>query len=152
MKFNIDKCKRMHVGSSGRDIENYYMTSEEGERIDLQVVTEEKDLGVVVRSDLKWTDQCSRVAGRATGAMRKLKTSFKHMDVEIFKRVYPAYVRSHMESSAQAWSPHLFGDIDRLENVQERATKSARGLGSYSYEERLKMLNLHSLSKERLSF
>ena len=68
------------------------MTSEEGERIDLQVVTEEKDLGVVVRNDLKWTDQCSEVAGRATGAMRKLKASFKHMDVEIFRKVYPAYI------------------------------------------------------------
>ena len=72
------------------------------------------------------------------------------MDVEIFKRIYPPYVRSHMENSVQAWSPHLLGDIDRLEKVQERATKSVRGLGNYSYEERLRMLNLHSLSKRRL--
>ena len=31
------------------------------------------------------------MADRATGTMRKLKTSFKHMDVEIFRKVYPAY-------------------------------------------------------------
>ena len=55
-----------------------------------------------------------------------------------------------MENSVQAWSPHLLGDIDRLEKVQARATKSVRGLGNYSYEERLKMLKLHSLSKRRL--
>ena len=150
LKFNIEKCKSMHVGDNGGEIDNYYMVSHEGERIDLQEVTEEKDLGVVVKSDLRWTDQCSGVIGRATGAMRKLKTSFKHMDVEIFKRVYPSYVRSHLENSVQVWSPHLLGDIDRLEKVQRRATKSVRGLRDYSYEERLKMLKLHSLSKRRL--
>ena len=44
----------MHIGSGERDIVNYYVPSEEGEQIDLQEVTEERDLGVVVRSDLKW--------------------------------------------------------------------------------------------------
>ena len=48
------------------------------------------------------------------------------------------------------YDPHLLGDMDRLEKVQERATKSVRGLGNYSYEERLRMLKLHSLSKRRM--
>ena len=149
LKFNINKCKRIHIGNN-EIVENYYMLSEEDERIYLQDVSEERDLGVTVRSDLKWSDQCSRVIGRATGAMRKLNRSFKHMDVEIFRRVYPTYVRAHLESSVQAWSPHLLGDIDRLEKVQRRATKSVRYLRNYTYEERLRMLKLHSLSKRRL--
>ena len=64
-----------------------------------------------------------------------LNTSFKHMDVEIFRRVYPAYRRSNMESSVQTWFPHLLGDIDRIEKVQRRATKLVRGLRKYSNEE-----------------
>ena len=39
------------------------MLSEEGERIYLQEVAEEKDLGVMLRKDIRWTEQCSRVTG-----------------------------------------------------------------------------------------
>ena len=46
------------------------------ERIYLQEVAEE-DLGVIVRKDIKWTEQFSRVVGRATGTMKKLNGSFK---------------------------------------------------------------------------
>ena len=88
--------------------------------------------------------------GRAAGAMRKLNVSFKFMDAQILKRIYPTYERSHIESSVQAWCPYLLGDIDRLEKVQRRATKSVRDLENYAYEERLKILKLHSLSKRRL--
>ena len=94
--------------------------------------------------------KCSRLIGRATGAMRKLNVSFKYMNAEIFRRIYPTYARSHLESSVQVWCPYLLENIDRLEKVQRRATKSVRGLDNYTYEERLKMLKLHSLSKRRL--
>ena len=61
------------------------MLSEEGERIYLLKVAEEKDFGVIVRKDIKQTEQCSSVIGRATGAMRKLKFLLKFMDAKIFK-------------------------------------------------------------------
>ena len=69
-------------------------------------MAEEKDLGVIVRSDIKWTEQCSRVIGRANGAMRKLNVSFKCIDAEIFRRIYSTCVSSHLESSVQAWYPY----------------------------------------------
>ena len=82
--------------------------------------------------------------------LKSLNVSFKFMDAEIFRLIYPTYVMSHLESLVQAWCPYLLGNIDRLEKVQRRATKSVRGLENYTYEERLKMLKLHSLSKRRL--
>jgi len=47
MEFSIDNCKVMHIGSSNRNF-RYYMENQE-----LEVVQEEKDLGVLVINDLK---------------------------------------------------------------------------------------------------
>ena len=58
--------------------------SKEGEMIYLKGDTEERDLVVVKINYLKWKDQCLRYIGRASGVMRKLKTYFIHMDVQIF--------------------------------------------------------------------
>ena len=41
-------------------------------------------------------------------------------------------------------------DIDRIEQVQRRFSKRLRGLRNYTYENRLKLLNLPSLELMRL--
>lgn len=149
MQFNIEKCKTMHINGN-EEHANYYMVTSDNTRVNLQVVNEEKDLGIKISNDLKSSRQCSSVIGSATGSMRKLHNTFKHMNTEIFKKVYPSYVRSHLETSVQVWSPHLLGEIDRIEKVQRRATKSVRELRRFPYEERLKKLKLYTLSKRRL--
>jgi len=49
-KFNADKCKVMHIGHSLKT--RYYM-GEASSRKELNVVQQERDLGVIVTSDLK---------------------------------------------------------------------------------------------------
>ena len=53
MLFNTDKCKVLHFGYNNSRAE--YLIG--GNK--LQKVKEEKALGVVVSSDLKWEKQCS---------------------------------------------------------------------------------------------
>ena len=48
MLFNVDKCKVMHLGHNNPKV-NYVM-----ETTQLQEVSEEKDLGIIVSDDLKW--------------------------------------------------------------------------------------------------
>ena len=81
-------------------------------------------LRVVVRKDIKWTEQYLIVIGIAIEATMKLNVLFRYMDAEMFKRIYPTYIKSHVETSAQAWCPYLLGDIDRLEIIY-----MTRGLG-----------------------
>ena len=50
----------------------------------------------------------------------------------------------------QFWSPELRKDIDAIERVQHRATRSIPGLARLSYEERLKKTGLYTLERRRL--
>ena len=52
--FNVEKCKVMHLSYDNLHA-SYFM---DGNR--LQVVSEEKDLGVIVSEDLKWENSVLR--------------------------------------------------------------------------------------------
>ena len=64
-------------------------------------------------------------------------------------KLYKMYVRPLVESSVQAWNPWLQRDIDCIERVQRRATKLVSGIGSKTYEERLKICKLTTLEQRR---
>ena len=59
-------------------------------------------------------------------------------------------MRPHVEFANQVWGPHLVKHIVMLENVQKRATKLIPGMKELSYEERLKILYLPTLSYRRI--
>jgi len=56
------KCKVMHVGHS--EPTKYYMRDESGSK-ELQSIIEERDLGVLIKSDIKPSTQCVQVAAKS---------------------------------------------------------------------------------------
>jgi len=59
MWFNIGKCKVMHFGRANQSYD-YQMSSSK-----LEVVTEEKDLGVWISQDLKVSQHCLQAYSKA---------------------------------------------------------------------------------------
>jgi len=59
-------------------------------------------------------------------------------------------VRPILEYASQVWSPLLLEDIDKIERVQRRFTKSLPGFQNKSYAERLMILSLDTLELRRL--
>ena len=55
-----------------------------------------------------------------------------------------------MESCIQAWSPYMVKDIEVLEKVQHRATRMVPGLKRLPYEDRLRRLDIYSLTARRI--
>ena len=51
LKFNAEKCKVMHIGHSFKT--EYYMTDGSSGKKKLESVQEGRDLGIIIRSDLK---------------------------------------------------------------------------------------------------
>ena len=110
---------------------------------------EEKDLGVYITPDLKSATHVAKVAAKANSMIGRIRHTFKFMNTNIFKSIYPGLVRSHMEYAVQVWSPHLKKDIKTLEKVQRRAFNIVPELRGLTYEQQLTELGLTTLEERR---
>ena len=143
MDFHPTKCKILHFGH--KNGEHQYNIGKNS----ITPVNFEKDLGIIISDDLKWTrhvDHCVTKANRMIGI---LKRTFSFMDKEMFLSLYKTFVRPHLEYCPEVWNPYLCKDINTLENVQRRATKIVPELKDMSYEERLSKLKLFPLQDRR---
>lgn len=144
MPFNIDKCKVMHTGRNNSNVK-YNMNGHE-----LQVVTEEVDLGVIMQSNLKWNKQCLSKVNTANRILGMIKRTFKCRSRKIILPLYKTLVRPHLDYCVCIWRPHLQRDISLIEKVQRRATKLVSDVAGDCYEERLKELKLTTMETRRI--
>ncbi len=149
--FNIEKCKVMHIGRPGNRSNNFYtMPDTNGIRRLLDVTAKERDLGVLVSNDLKVRIQVESAASVANRVLGRLKKTFRSRGLALWRALYLAYVRPHLEFAVQAWSPHLKRDIGIIERVQHRATKVITSLKHMPYTMRLRELELTTLEERRV--
>ena len=73
-----------------------------------------------------------------------------YLDARTFRLLSTSLVRPHLEYANAVWNPYEMKHIDMIENVQRRATKLEPGLNTLDYENRLRELNLPTLSYRRM--
>ena len=149
LKLNINKCKVVSFGHKINFINEYYLKSNNSNEI-LEHLPSIKDLGVTFDCNLKFDQHIHEKVNKAYSILGLINRNFKHMSSDTFIGLYRALVRSHLEYANCVWSPYRVKDIEMIEKVQMRATKMVQKLRNFSYEDRLKLLNLPSLKYRRM--
>ncbi|XP_076030414.1 uncharacterized protein LOC143018713 [Oratosquilla oratoria] len=133
----------MRIGITNIEDQGYRMEEQ------LKEIASEKNVGVIINDKLSCVDHLAEKVNKANKIVGLIRRTFVTLDATIFKSLFVALVRPHLEYANQVWSPHLVKDIEMVENVQRRATRMVPELKGLSYEERLRRLNLPTLAYRR---
>ena len=147
MKFNMKKCKSMHMGPNMPH--EYFMKDSQNVLHKIQDVQQEKDLGVTFDQKLKFETHINTKINLANRNLGLIVRSFSFMNKEMFLQLYKSLVRPHLEYASVIWGPSSKKYAKSIENVQRRATRILGNLKGKSYTERLIELGLPTLEYRR---
>ncbi|KAK4823954.1 LOW QUALITY PROTEIN: hypothetical protein QYF61_008340 [Mycteria americana] len=122
MELNKGKCKLLHLGRNN-PMHQYNLRTNR-----LESSFAEKDLGILLDTNLNMGQQCVLGAKKGNGTLGCIRQSIARMPREVIFPLYSALVRPHLEYCVQFWAPQCKRDKDMLEKVQQRATKMAQRL------------------------
>ena len=143
LPLNIKKCSVIHLGSKNPE----YQYQLEGRTV--QKTESEKDLGVIIDSEIKFHKHNASVVKKANRVLGLIKKGFDFKDEVIVTLLYKVMVRPIIEYCNTVWGPSYKLDQRNVERVQRRASKLVPSLKHLPYEERLERLGLPSLSYRR---
>jgi hypothetical protein len=113
LNFNASKCVVIRIKES---IPYLYSIDDTA----LQVVSEQRDLGVLVSNDLKPAKHITSCVKKANQRSGLFKRCFTNLTSEKITILYCALIRPVLEYGSPVWNPALIKDISVLEKTQAR--------------------------------
>ena len=95
LRFNVTKCKRMHLGRTNGK-EAYHM-SQRDEETALFETECEKDLGVYVDNELKFSGHCEKKVNQANKLLDLIRRSLRYLDGPSLVTIFKSEVLPHLE-------------------------------------------------------
>ena len=156
MKFHPGKCKVLSVLNKASEQQmqlwnmlpfQLFLYTLNGHILDFS--ESEKDLGVVVKSDLSWDENLHALCQKASSRLGLMKRTLHFIKDPKQKRAfYLALVRSLFEHCSIIWRPTTITATKKVESIQKRAVKWILGEPDHHYNdleyisERLRDLDL----------
>ena len=94
-------------------------------------------------------EQCESALKSANSTLGMIKRNITCKSKKVIVKLYKALVRPKLEFCIQAWRPFLKKDVNKLEKIQHRATNMIEECRGLTYEERLKVSGLTTLTARR---
>ena len=109
LNFHPDKCKVLTLGGVSKSVNviprSYYL--KKGDTVyNLEHVDSMKDLGITIDSALSFDDHFQNIVSKANRMAGLIRRSFVFLDEDIFKRLFKAFVRPHLEYGHAVWNPY----------------------------------------------
>ena len=125
MRFHPDKCKVLVV--TLKHVRNELPFDRYGYHLNntyLDYVSREKDLGVITREDLSWSNHCVDLVSKANQRLGLVRRTCHFTKDRNQRRVlYLALVRSIFEHCSVVWKPHTTTHLESFDKLQKRAVK-----------------------------
>ena len=145
LQFHPEKCVVMSVGKWWNIIQAYpYELLSTG----LEHVLEEKDLGIIIDSELSFESHIEAKLGTENQILGLVRRSLTCCTAEIVIPLYKAFLCQHLEFGVAVWGGFIKRrQLYAIEKIQMRATKIVESVKGMPYEERLRKLKLPSACK-----
>ena len=97
----------------------------------------EKNLGVALSIDVKFTSHVTFAVTKAGSATAAQKWFIMSQDKNVYIELYKTSLRPHVEYAITIWNPYLKRGIQLREKFWKRAIKCIYGLQHFPYDQRL---------------
>ena len=121
--------------------------------VELDFTESEKDLGVVVTTDLNWEENILALCRKASSRLGLMKRTLRFIKDRKQKRAfYLALVRSIFEHCSIIWRPTTVAMTEKVESIQRKAVKWILGEQDHHYNELEYLSRLRDLDLMPMEF
>ena len=142
--FQPTKCSNLRISRKRLSPPRTYVLN----GINVEVVTAEKDLSIMIANDTSWKDHLVMIVAKAKRMLGFLKRNCAGIvGSTVLLRLYCSLVRSHFFFCSQLWAPQSStSNLILVENIQRRATRFILRNSNLCYKAHLIKLKLLPLS------
>ena len=120
------------------------------EGIPLSYVNSVKYLGILITSNLSWSQHISKLHLKARCLIGMLYRKFyKNASPSTLLQLYISFIRPHLEYCSAVWDPYLAKDVELLEKTRKFGLKVCLKNWSSDYSSLLSTANIPTLSMRR---
>ena len=120
LKINSEKSSILNFGSHKKTTDNIFATINNQQ---IPVVDSQKDLGVIITSNLNWSDNVNYRIAKANKIFLFMKRScLQNTSIQFRKFIWLTYIRPAVSYGSQCYYPNI-SDLLLLENFQKRVTR-----------------------------